>query len=63
MAEDASTRFSIRPARLAAGYVVVYSPERSPQMEVRQTFASEDEAQKWISAEGRSWLERFPMAR
>jgi len=63
MAEKASSRFSIRPGLLGAGYVVVYLPERSPQMEVRQTFASEDEAQSWISAEGPSWIERFPNTR
>jgi hypothetical protein len=44
MAAKASSRFSIRPALLGEGYVIVYLPERSPQMEVRQTFASEDEA-------------------
>jgi len=63
VAEELSSRFSIRPAVLAAGYVVVYLPERTPQMEVRQTFASEDEARRWISAEGPSWIERVRLTR
>jgi hypothetical protein len=63
MAEKATSHFSIRPGLLGAGYVVVYLPERSPQMEVRQTFASEDEARRWISTEGPSWIERFPKSR
>ena len=59
MTESASSRFSIRPAKVGDGYLVVYSPERSPQMEIRQTFVTENEAKKWIASESAVWLERL----
>jgi hypothetical protein len=63
MAESTPSRFSIRPAKIGDGYLVVYSPEGSPQMEIRQTFVTEREAQKWINSESETWLERLGAGR
>jgi hypothetical protein len=55
MAKKASSPFSIRESTVGTGYLVAYLPPRGPQIQIRQTFDTEDEANKWVASEGDRW--------
>jgi len=59
MAEKAPAKFSVRPAAVGDGYLVVYFPAGAPQMQINYIFTTEGEANNWIASESADWLQRF----
>ena len=63
MVDKAPSPFSVRTSTAGTGFIVVYSPERAPQMEIRQTFETEAEGYQWIASNGEMWLDRLGQGR